>query len=70
MPHPEANDSTAYDPWAPPDGDVAWFGESAKRQNYIRLLEAHNESLYREAVAFVQTFRAEIDQDARAGRAA
>ena len=61
---------SALDPWTPPDGDVEWMGDPWKRANHLRLMEAHNESLYREAVAFVQTFRDEIDQDARAGRAA
>ncbi|HVA84751.1 MAG TPA: hypothetical protein VNF73_00390 [Candidatus Saccharimonadales bacterium] len=61
---------SALDPWTPPDDDVTWFADPAKRANYARLLEAHNERDYADAVDFYLAWRAEIDADARGAESA
>jgi hypothetical protein len=62
--------TTNTDPWEPANGDVDWMFDPQKRANHVRLLEAHNESLYRDAVAFIQCWRGEIEGDSRANRSA
>ena len=54
----------ASEPWTPPEGDVEWFGDPAKRRGYITQMERHSEALFLEALAWLHMWRAEIAADA------